>query len=290
MNKFLISNNFYFVNEIITKEIKDIDFLEFNYLKISEKTDIDLITNFLESLPFSDTKKVLLIEVEQFSIKELKEILSNSNENTQIIAVYYLKNKLDKVDTKLSNLFKNNGFTILKSDKVNLELVDKILKSKNIPVSATTFIDADNMDVVLNDIEKISLLDEEELINVKKYISESFDSNIFELINSILLGDLDEALNKYSHLKENPVAINRIVLKQLDQIRIIKSYPSSFKSELSKRGYSNIHPYRLQLMKKSSINTVIDLNMAVMELMKNDIDKVFNFETSILKIVSTKNN
>ncbi|OPX45588.1 DNA polymerase III subunit delta [Clostridium thermobutyricum DSM 4928] len=201
-----------------------------------------------------------------------------------------MKNKLDKVDTKLSNLFKNNGFTILKSDKVNLELVDKILKSKNIPVSATTFIDADNMDVVLNDIEKISLLDEEELINVKKYISESFDSNIFELINSILLGDLDEALNKYSHLKENPVAINRIVLKQLDQIRIIKSYPSSFKSELSKRGYSNIHPYRLQLMKKSSINTVIDLNMAVMELMKNDIDKVFNFETSILKIVSTKNN
>lgn len=288
MNKFLISNNFNFVNEVVTTEIKELKLVDINYLKVSEKTDIAIVIEFLDSVPFCDTKKVLFLEVMHFSINELKEILKHLNDDVQVLAVSYLKNKLDKVDSKLSTLFKKNNFEILKNDKIDLKKIDTILKSKNLPISATTFINADNMDVVLSDISKIELLDEEHFGNVKNYISESFDSNVFELMDSILLCDATKVLTKLQHLKESHFALNRIILKQLDQIRIIKNYPNDIENALTIRGYSKIHPYRLQLMKQSAKKTNLNLDYAVMELMKNDINKSFNFETSLLKIISNR--
>lgn len=89
-------------------------------------------------------------------------------------------------------------------------------------INTDLFINADNMDVVKNDIDKIKCLDD--LSNAKKYITKSFESNIFDLINFIISRNINSALGTLRFLlsKENPVSLNLVLLKHFNSLRKFK--------------------------------------------------------------------
>ncbi|MEG0296757.1 MAG: hypothetical protein RR620_08555 [Clostridium sp.] len=301
-SKLLIVNNYYHVKKEIDKVTAPLQLKDMNYSKISEKIDIkDLLTN-ISTLPFIDQYRVIQLNVSLFTKAELKKITDaiKNQKNTILICVYYCKDKLDKGDKGTVDLFSKQGIEVIKSITINLQEVQFLLKEKGLAhVDANIFMDADNMDVVVNDIEKLRMLDRN--INLQDYISKSFMNNVFDLIRAISQRDLTLTLDILKQLleKENKVTINIILLKHFNSLRQIKELTNNscdLREELYRREKlatgkgSYIHPYRLKILTSEAIKSKIDLEYATEVLLKNELDKNFDLEIGITKIIGRMEN
>lgn len=296
MNKLLVVNSTFSIKEV-SQPLKDkLSIKDFNYLYISEKSDFDMLLDNIESYPIMDTFKVVVFDISLFTNPELKKLISVINRCKFINAVgfYYLKDKIDKLDKKISSLFEKNNFKVENKCGINLQTVKTILSNYKLNIDPNTFINHDNMDVVINDINKIKYLGPEELsgAKVKKYLSDSYETNVFELIDVVLKGNADLALKKLSLVlgASNSYAVNSSMLKHFSLLRSVKQFSSNediSTSQVLNGSSAYVHPYRLSLLKKSIVK--IDLNFAIEELLNNSITKKMDLEMSILKIVSKKN-
>ncbi|EGT0690624.1 hypothetical protein ACSW9V_15320 (plasmid) [Clostridium perfringens] len=296
MNTILVTNAAFYLKQLVDELTKDLLMKDINFINVREKVDLEELENSLVTLPFMDSFKVLVFDTNLYSNKELKTLadLLKANPNVKALGFYFIKDKLDKFDPKLKKVFsKENNFNIKTSTKVDMPLIRNLLKENQLDISPEIFQFHDNMDVVINDINKISCLDKSSLedpVILKRYLSDSFDSNVFELIDALLSKNVDLTLEKLQFLlsTKNQFEINIIILKHLILLRLIKN-GEDMKSAALKERFSGgkgtpIHPYRFNLLKKSSVN--INLDFAINELLENDLKKKFNLELSILKILN----
>ncbi len=294
MNYLIVTNSSFYVQREVNKLKEEISLPEFNFIDISEKLDVDFIVDKLMILPmFPDNFKLTLINIALYSKKELETILTALEENSEfniMIGVYYLKDKLDKLDNGLSTLFKKFNFNIKKLNSIDSSVIKKMLNDNNLQLNVELFEKHDDMDSVVNDIAKISCLDNSYLNEneVKKYLSDSLDSNIFELIDCVLNKEIEDSINKLRILlaKENQFVINLLMLKHFNLLRLVKKGGTN--EEVAKiecfsggKGKS-INPYRFNLLKKS--NPKINLDFAIQELLNNDMKKSFDLELSLLNM------
>lgn len=298
-SKLVITNNYYCISKELSIVINNLQYPDLNYEKVTTKIPVEELISKINSTPCFDSLRVILLEVIHFTKKELKTIAEaiKNSKTTIVICVYYTKDKLDKGDVATIKLFQALKINVVKNLGINVADVRNMLSGLNI--NTDLFINADNMDVVKNDIDKIKCLDD--LSNAKKYITKSFESNIFDLINFIISRNINSALETLRFLlsKENPVSLNLVLLKHFNSLREIKMLLEDLtleevNIELTKRKKiltgkgSAMHPYRLKLLANDSLNTKIDLNYAVNELLNNDTTKKFDLELSLLKIMGKR--
>lgn len=289
----IITNNVYTVKKEINKQLEPIEYKDMNFEKVISNETEEILKK-INNMPFVDKKRVLLIEIDGYS-KDVKQILSKSmaNQYVEVIFVYYSKNRFDKGDKKLLNLFKENKQKIITALNIDMKEVAKMLSLKNLDLDCNLFNDADNLDVVFNDINKISSL--KDFSNVKRYLSDSYTRNVFDLIDSINSKKLDRSLELIQILK-NESQLNSVLLKYYMQIRRIKELAhkkASIREELYRiekvctgKG-AFVNNYRIKCLEKVANScSMIFLENAINILLENDIKKKWDLETTLIKIMA----
>lgn len=289
----IITNNVYTVKKEINKQLETIEYKDMNFEKVISNETEEILKK-INNMPFVDKKRVLLIEIDGYS-KDVKQILSKSmaNQYVEVIFVYYSKNRFDKGDKKLLNLFKENKQKIITALNIDMKEVAKMLSLKNLDLDCNLFNDADNLDVVFNDINKISSL--KDFSNVKRYLSDSYTRNVFDLIDSINSKKLDRSLELIQILK-NESQLNSVLLKYYMQIRRIKELAhkkASIREELYRiekvctgKG-AFVNNYRIKCLEKVANScSMIFLENAINILLENDIKKKWDLETTLIKIMA----
>ena len=289
----IITNNVYTIKKEINKQLETMIYKDMNFEKVISNETEEILKK-INNMPFIDKKRVLLIEIVGYSM-DFKQILSKSmaNQYVEVIFVYYSKNRFDKGDKKLLNLFKENKQKIITALNIDMKEVAKMLRLKNLDLDCNLFNDADNLDVVFNDINKISSL--KDFSNVKRYLSESYTRNVFDLIDSINSKKLDRSLELIQILK-NESQLNSVLLKYYMQIRRIKELAhkkASIREELYRiekvctgKG-SFVNNYRIKCLEKVANScSMIFLEKVINILLENDIKKNWDLETTLVKIMA----
>lgn len=299
-SQLIISNNYYEVKKQFLLSTKDLTAPELNAVKYNEKLDdVNELYSYIMSAPFMDDYRVILFQVKDYTLNELKKIVESISKakTTCVIAVYYTKNKLDKGDKNIIDLFKKSKISINKSLAVDMTAVKQKIKENNIlDINSDIFLYSDNTDIALSDIDKISMIEKD----YKNYISKSLTSNVFDLIDYVVKGDATNALTLAKDLLETnkPFNINLALLKHFNLLRNINSLSALSASEVKEVLYKReklatgkgnyIHPYRLKILIEQSKKCKINLDYAVNELLKNDIKKDIDIVLSLMKILAVK--
>ena len=305
-SQLIITNNYRFVMNSIDKFKSQLNCLEMNFTDITQKMDIKELLALLSTLPCLDKFRLFQIDISKFSSKEQREIAKaiKSNEQAIIFCVYYVKDKLDK-GKEVEDIFKKTGIEINKSISINEREVKELLSIydlKNV-INPQDFMTSDNIDMINNDCRKISCLQDKS--QYKRYITKSFNSNVFDLIDAVMKLNVDKTVEILDSLleQENPVTINLLILKHFyllkqiqDLLKIDKNIDlreeiyrrTKLASKDQKQG-NYIHPYRLMLLKNQAAATKINIDFAVAELLKNEINKgntdTFAMQMSLVKII-----
>lgn len=256
---------------------------DMNYINLNEKIDLENIKNLFYSFPIIDPFKFIEVDVSLYTLSELKEIISFINENTDVLFYYFLKSFDDKLDKKIETLFKNEKFKIHKKSGVDLKQVSNLLKSNNLDISPSEFINEGNMDNVVNDINKIISLNDKS--NYKSCLTECFESNVFKLIEYIVNNDGINALKTLNVLDEPAYVINLILLKHFILLKGVLENRDITKIDIANGGAGKaIHPYRLKLLKNTKPK--ININSCIQILLSNELKKNIDMEMTILKILN----
>ncbi|MDW0092614.1 hypothetical protein RHK27_19795 [Clostridioides difficile] len=294
-SKLLITNNYYSVKKEIDALEKYLSFKDFNIEKITSKIDIKDLISMTKIVPIMDSFRVLIIDIDKYSNKDLKELTKAiSISNTCIIlSIYYTKDIFDKGNKELIKIFQDSKIEVKKYLTVDMSEVKKLLSYHNLNLNPNIFGNADNMDVVLNDIKKISSLDNS-FKNYKEYLSESFNKNTFDLIDAIENSNITKAIEIYTTISKtsNIIGINLTLLNHFNLMRQIQNIPENVRNILYERektvkGKANyIHEFRFKILKDKTERSNLDLEFTVNELLENDLNKEkINLEKSIVKII-----
>ncbi|HEK4907926.1 TPA: hypothetical protein SOL44_003011 [Clostridioides difficile] len=294
-SKLLITNNYYSVKKEIDALEKYLSFKDFNIEKITSKIDIKDLISMTKIVPIMDSFRVLIIDIDKYSNKDLKELTKAiSISNTCIIlSIYYTKDIFDKGNKEIIKIFQDSKIEVKKYLTVDMSEVKKLLSYHNLNLNPNIFGNADNMDVVLNDIKKISSLDNS-FKNYKEYLSESFNKNTFDLIDAIENSNITKAIEIYTTISKtsNIIGINLTLLNHFNLMRQIQNIPENVRNILYERektvkGKANyIHEFRFKILKDKTERSNLDLEFTVNELLENDLNKEkINLEKSIVKII-----
>ncbi|HDJ1466790.1 TPA: hypothetical protein PPO51_002535 [Clostridioides difficile] len=294
-SKLLITNNYYSVKKEIDALEKYLSFKDFNIEKITSKIDIKDLISMTKIVPIMDSFRVLIIDIDKYSNKDLKELTKAiSISNTCIIlSIYYTKDIFDKGNREIIKIFQDSKIEVKKYLTVDMSEVKKLLSYHNLNLNPNIFGNADNMDVVLNDIKKISSLDNS-FKNYKEYLSESFNKNTFDLIDAIENSNTTKAIEIYTTISKtsNIIGINLTLLNHFNLMRQIQNIPENVRNILYERektvkGKANyIHEFRFKILQDKTERSNLDLEFTVNELLENDLNKEkINLEKSIVKII-----
>ncbi|MCC0686371.1 hypothetical protein [Clostridioides sp. ZZV14-6345] len=294
-SKLLITNNYYSVKKEIDALEKYLSFKDFNIEKITSKIDIKDLISMTKIVPIMDSFRVLIIDIDKYSNKDLKELTKAiSISNTCIIlSIYYTKDIFDKGNKEIIKIFQDSKIEVKKYLTVDMSEVKKLLSYHNLNLNPNIFGNADNMDVVLNDIKKISSLDNS-FKNYKEYLSESFNKNTFDLIDAIENSNITKAIEIYTTISKtsNIIGINLTLLNHFNLMRQIQNIPENVRNILYERektvkGKANyIHEFRFKILQDKTERSNLDLEFTVNELLENDLNKEkINLEKSIVKII-----
>ncbi|CZR99503.1 hypothetical protein CDFC105_71317 [Clostridioides difficile] len=294
-SKLLITNNYYSVKKEIDALEKYLSFKDFNIEKITSKIDIKDLISMTKIVPIMDSFRVLIIDIDKYSNKDLKELTKAiSISNTCIIlSIYYTKDIFDKGNKEIIKIFQDSKIEVKKYLSVDMSEVKKLLSYHNLNLNPNIFGNADNMDVVLNDIKKISSLDNS-FKNYKEYLSESFNKNTFDLIDAIENSNITKAIEIYTTISKtsNIIGINLTLLNHFNLMRQIQNIPENVRNILYERektvkGKANyIHEFRFKILQDKTERSNLDLEFTVNELLENDLNKEkINLEKSIVKII-----
>ena len=229
--------------------------------------DIKNVINDCETFSlFDDTKIVIADNAIMFTgssnkdAEIIEKYLNNINKTT--ILIFIVHN--EKIDSrkKITKLVTKNGKVIEFNDEINIESFAKeLLKDYKINYqNLKLLLDrvGNNPLIIQNEIEKLKLykdnkeISEEDILNVT---TKTIEIDIFKLIDDIVKGNKDSAIEIYHEmLKVNEEPL-KIVIMLANQFRIM--YQSK---ELLKKGYSEkdiastlqIHPYRVKLAIQNS--------------------------------------
>ncbi|KPI55152.1 hypothetical protein KW94_03895 [Clostridioides difficile] len=294
-SKLLITNNYYSVKKEIEVLEKALNFKDINIEKITTKIDINELISRIEIMPIVDPFRVLIIDINKYSSKELNVITKaiSISRTCIVLSIYYTKDIFDKGDKTIVKIFQDSKIEIKKYLTIVKSEVEKILLYHNLNLNPNIFINSDNMDVVLNDIKKISSLDNN-FKNYEEYLSESFNKNTFDLIDAIESKDITKAIELYKTISKtsNIIGINLTLLNHFNLMRQIQNTPKNIRNilyerEKSVKGKANyIHEFRLKILEDKAKRSTLDLEFTVNELLENDLNKnKINLEKSIVKII-----
>ena len=255
------------INEEIKKITKNIDQMNISKYDLNNDLVKDMIDDCETFSLFQDKKIVIADNANMFTGTTSKdsEIIEKylNNINPSTILIFIVHN--EKIDSRKKNtkLISTKGKIIEFNNEINIEnIVRKELKEYSIDNKTIQLLInrvGNNPLIIKNEINKIKqykdqnkTITEEDII---KITTKTIDIDIFKLIDNIVKGNKDEAIEIYKEmLKVNEEPL-KIVIMLANQFRLM--YQSK---ELLKKGYSEkdiasilkVHPYRVKLALQNS--------------------------------------
>lgn len=244
--------------DIIKEELLDRSFLDLNFLKYDfESLDKNIFTSAVETMPFMDQKRFILIEnlaLEKDKIKKYEEkfefimdYMDDINPSTFLILTYQGSSIFKgKFINKL--IKKGQVYDISRLDRKEfLSFIGKYFAKNKIKIgkNQATFIadrlaytDRDSkltLYEVVNELQKlVNSIDtnEPDMKVIEDVVTEHFDDNIFKLTDALCNRDIRLALELYSRMKDEYP--NRIFAMILRQVRILIGVKSLMENKVSK--------------------------------------------------------
>lgn len=257
----------YNIKEEIKKISKNIDKINISRYNLENDLLKDALDDCETYSLFGDKKLVIIENANMFAsgnnkdTELLEKYINNYNPNTILILIVQ-KEKIDS-RKKITSLIKSKGKVMEFNDEKDPKIIIKnMLKDYQIE-DINLLIDrvGSNPLILKNEIEKIILykgddkkITKEDIINLSY---KNIDIDIFKLIDYIIKGNKEKAIEMYHEMikvNEEPL---KIVIMLANQFRIM--YQSK---ELFFKGYSEkdiastlkIHPYRVKLAIQNSRN------------------------------------
>jgi len=286
------SNNYLIKKEIekIKKTINDYDINNYDL----ENTKIEnIIDDALQMNLFNENKIIIIDNSYIFTGTTNKKLLEQNtsileeyinNQNPTTILIFITNSQKIDERKKITKLLKEKGKIV--DLNTNLNIINEIkneLKNYKIDESVIrTFIDrvGDNLDILINELEKIKLYKENDKTITKEDIilltSKNISTDIFDLIEQIVNKNTYQAYIEYNEIIKNGEEAIKILIMLANQFRIIyqanKLYNKGY-TESNIASILDIHPYRIKLALNKSKNYSLDTLLNYLYKLANlDID------------------
>lgn len=315
---FFTGDNKYLIDERIGKIIEKEKLDEFGVVKYdSEEVTLDEVLDDCETLPFLNDKKLVIVNQTFFlsteksaiehNIERLISYINNPNDTTiLIINAFGIKidkrNKLYKLLITSENV-QAEEFASLTEEEAEKLIIDyfHLLNCEITNIAVKELIKRCECDAlrIHSELKKISFYVEDKkeitLEDIDLLVCEVLESNIFNLINSILDRKISDALKIYHQLliiNEEPIVFSSILGKSFHNLYIIKQYQKQSFTEYQLRNILKIHPYQLKILYRLANQTSEDMiiknihNLHKYDVMVKSgrIDKYLGFEMIILNM------
>ena len=234
--------------------------------------DIDSLLSYLNS----DSNSILVLIVNNEALDNRKKIVKELN---KFNVIKCSKLKPYELDNFVISYCKDNGFNI--SSKALRLFLNKL---------------NDNLYIITSELDKLFIYKDNKNIDesdVSLVTSKVINTNIFDLINSIINKDIDKSLMLYDDLLLVNEEEIKLIVTLANQFRLIYQVKTMFKmgfSELDISKKLEVHPYRIKLANGINISTSDCLiYLKKLSLLDEDIksgkaDKKIGFEKFILSL------
>lgn len=289
-NYFIFGDDEYAIKKQINSIVSKIS-LEYDEVKIDmAEANIGTLLEEIKTIPFLTPVKLILVSnvdlIKDSSeyYKEFLEIVSNPISNIYTI---FLSNSKEKTDCKIfedlnkyttSYIFKNDGSSL---DKI---LVD-VLKTEGFQMSKDTvnaFLSrVSTAEALYQEIEKLMIYKmKEKLITIKDVellVSDSLDTNVFDLITAVVEGKKKAAIQIYRNLQVFnivPTYLLGLLISKFQEIVNVKTLvDSGYSQELIASAF-NVKSGRAYYMIKNC-------NLMNISIVKEKLEYLSNLEADI---------
>ncbi|URZ05959.1 DNA polymerase III subunit delta [Clostridium felsineum] len=272
----LYSVDYYSIKTIIEHLKKYIEVPELNISYLNDVDNMKQIINACETLPFISKKRLVLLKSDFLEsdikdknnlLKDISKYIPNVPDTTNLILYSFQKDKRENVskNKKLLKLeksgasvvisLKNNSYEVRTlihdfCEKYNLKLVKDV---ENFIVANS----GNNLDFILNDLNKLRFMDELSIENIKKAFSNLNEQDIFDFTEAISNKDgltSLEILNSLTQKGETPIGILFMLIRQFKLLFYAKvSIEKKVISEdFAKK--NKLHPYVGKIIYSQSEN------------------------------------
>ena len=286
---------------------------ELNFNVFEDKNiPLSQITSAIEAMPIMDKRRIVYVSDNIFlsnkdTSKSFSDIVKNIPDYT-ILILYNKKGKIDKRSALYKQVKANGGivdFEKLKEYKLNSWIRDR-LSNENIRLSndamryfvessGYTLDDSDaDLGYFIKEIEKLKVYKGEQisLDMIRKIISVNINEEIFKLSDNLIKKNRQKSYELYMNLKYNDVkfvSILAVVMRNMENIFIAKSYINQRKSENDMAKDYSIHPYSAKIamqnarkFTKRQINDNLNLCMELDFKLKSG--EVSDYEAGLILI------
>ncbi len=230
----------YYKKALISKALAS-DFADFNYMEfVSEKPDIKKVSDFVNSYPFMDEKKVLYIKNSGLFKKASeadKEFWQNVlSDVSDFVVIIFSENEVDKRNAIYKAMTKTHSVDEFPfQSEANLcDWARRYAESlgKDISPQASMHLIkscSQSMYILKNELDKLVAFcgDRKDITekDIEVCSCKIPEDRVFDMIDSLLLGNQSDAFQKYEELKQlrqEPIKILAAIFKKLDGLRKVK--------------------------------------------------------------------
>lgn len=246
---------------------KEIDKLKENIIETNinrydlEESSLVSVLEDLNTYSLFGDKKLVIVKNYDFTkdVDKLTKYLENQNDNILI----FTNNKKPTLKKDVQTIFNKNVKTIDFSKSDTLDYIKEELKDYKISnMNAILLKDYcnDNYSKIQKEIEKLKLYkeDDKEITDkdIKTVVKKSFDGNIFDLTNAVLLNDKDKIFKCFYEQIDNNVDELSIISILYNNFRLIYKIKLLLQTNSDEEIISilKLHPYRYKKLKELTYN------------------------------------
>jgi DNA polymerase-3 subunit delta len=300
------------VKKFLLETFSNADKYNVIYLNSHEISEGNIIDE-CEQMSLTSSNKVVIVENSNFLTaehakdkmeysSELLSYLKHENENTKLIFTVVYDKQLDNRNT-IVKYVKENGKILeckdLKADDWKL-YTTKYFERRNVKISDDAINEIckrcnGDLNVFINEVDKLLLykMNDITLKDVELLITKPLEDNIFDILDKLLHGKKNDAIEIYRDLllqKVEPVVLISIIsttLTYLDRVLYLNSLRQSY-TQIASETKSN--PYRVMVTLKdfrnvdkglisSALDSLYELDKTIKH---NNIDRFYGFELFLL--------
>ena len=300
----------YLINEKINEIVNDNNILSYNIEKYTLDNNLRSIIDSANTISlFLETKLIIVDDSYIFTgsnkkcddINVLNDYLDNINNNTIII----FKTNNEKLDSrkKIVSKIKNIGQIIEFNSIVNLNTkIKELFNPYKIDNNLVTYFIkrvGDNLDLISNEINKIKIYKDKDLLinkdDIDNLTTKNINTDIFNLLDNILNKNKESALESLTEMIKRGEEPVKIIIMLSNQFRLIYQVKELYKKGYREYDIADIIDQKPYTIKKASeriknysekelINYIDKLAELDIKIKSGLIDKNIGLELFILNI------
>lgn len=235
----------YYKKALVSKALSN-DFADFNYMEfVAEKPDVKKVSDFVNSYPFMDEKKVLYIKncglFKKASEADKDFWQSVLSDVSDFVVIVFSENEVDKRNAIYKAMTKTHSVDEFpfQTDANLCDWARRYAESlgKGISPQASMHLIkscSQSMYLLKNELDKLcAYCDERREITIEDIeacVCKVPEDKVFDMIDNLISGNKNAAFEKYDELKQlrqEPIKIIAAIFTKLDQLRKIKILAST---------------------------------------------------------------